>query len=67
MKRGKLKKMMALIAGFAMVCTVITGCSSGGGASDDAGNKEDSQSSADSEEKETYTIGFTNRLASDVF
>ena len=67
MKRGKLKKMMALIAGFAMVCTVITGCSSGGGASDDAGNKEDSQSSADREEKETYTIGFTNRLASDVF
>ena len=67
MKRGKLKKMMALIAGFCDGVYSDNRLFIWGGASVDARTKEDSQSSADSEEKETYTIGFTNRLASDVF
>ena len=67
-----MKKMVALTAGFAAVCALMAGCSSSGGSSNDSAGDSESQETASTKkdgetEKGTYTIGFTNRLASDVF
>ncbi|MGI6011285.1 MAG: sugar ABC transporter substrate-binding protein [Ruminococcus sp.] len=64
MKRKTLKKAAAWILSLVMACGIMTGCSSSSGESETGSGSESEESG---EEKETYTIGFTNRLASDVF
>lgn len=62
MKQKLFKKLAAAALSLVMVCTGLTGCSSSG---EEKTAENESKESEGGEE--TFTIGFTNRLASDVF
>lgn len=57
MKQRKFRKLALMLAGAALLCTILAGCAS----------SSESQETKEDTGKDTYKIGFTNRLASDVF